>query len=252
MEPVVLSNVSFRYSRKDDYILQDLSFQAGVGELWCLLGSSGSGKSTMIRLLMGLNVPTSGTVQVFGECAPFRTMRPRIGYMPQDSALYNDLTGRENLHFFGELSGVKHRELSTRAAELLDFFDLTNAADRLVSKYSGGMQRRLSLAIALMAKPDLLVLDEPTVGLDPRQRLRIWNQLFQMNADGVTILITTHVMDEAERCPNVALLADGHIIGSGSPQEICQHAGKTRLEGAFLQILDGERIRREKHLVPRL
>ncbi|MEX3504319.1 ABC transporter ATP-binding protein [Corynebacterium sp. LK2510] len=238
MDAVALTNVSFRYGRRGDLILRDLTFRVGSGEMWCLLGPSGSGKSTLIRLLMGLEVPTEGTVEVLGERAPYRRVRSCIGYMPQDSALYNDLTGAENLHFFGRLAGMKRRELVHRADELLDFFDLAGASDRLAGEYSGGMQRRLSLAIALMARPDLLILDEPTVGLDPRQRIRIWQQLSQLSADGVTVLITTHVMDEAERCPNVALLSDGHIIGIGSPQDLCRTTGKANLEEAFLHFLE--------------
>nr|WP_120491243.1 ABC transporter ATP-binding protein [Corynebacterium lactis] len=238
MDAVALTNVSFRYGRKGELILRHLSFHAAAGEMWCLLGPSGSGKSTMIRLLMGLDIPTEGTVEVLGERAPYRTVRPRIGYMPQDSALYNDLTGAENLRFFGGLAGVRRKDLGARARDLLEFFDLADAANRLVGEYSGGMQRRLSLAVALMADPDLLILDEPTVGLDPRQRIRIWEQLSKLSADGTTVLITTHVMDEAERCPNVALLSDGRIIGTGSPQQICEAAGTQSLEAAFLQLLE--------------
>lgn len=217
-------------------VLKGVDFALKKGEIICLLGPSGCGKTTMVNLIIGQMLPSSGTVQVMGERAPYSNSRPRMGYMPQEDALYNDITAIENLYFFGRMNGMKARAVRDRASELLEFGRLTDDAKKMVMDFSGGMKKRLSLCTAMMHDPDLLILDEPTVGLDPGHRRRIWNEFEEMASRGKTILVTTHVMDEAMRCSQVALLFDGRIIEKGSPQEILERTGCDDLESAFIKL----------------
>lgn len=226
----------FGRGKKKKTVLKDITFSLEQGEILCLLSPSGGGKTTTVNLIMGNELPDSGQVRVFGEQAPYSKSRKRIGYMPQDEALYNDITAIENLEFFGRMNGMKAKDTRERAEEMLKFGRLESDGHRLVSLFSGGMQRRLSLGVALMHNPDLLLLDEPTVGLDPDHRRRIWNSFEDMAADGKTILVTTHVMDEAERCSRIAMIYEGRIIATGSPAEIKRQTGTTALEDAFLTL----------------
>lgn len=217
-------------------VLDGVDLQLKRGEIVCLLGPSGCGKTTLVNLLMGNLVPDAGRVTVMGECAPYPTARGHVGYMPQDDALYDDITALDNLRFFGAMNGLKGARLTERAREMLAFGRLEADAKKLVSAFSGGMKRRLSLGIALMHAPDLLVLDEPTVGLDPDHRRHIWAHLEELAEAGCTILLTTHVMDEATRCSRIAMMHGGTIIADGSPDEIMAHAGAHDLESAFIAL----------------
>ncbi len=205
-----------------------------------LSGPSGCGKTTLVNLIMGVDVPTSGTVRVLGETAPFRTARARIGFMPQDDALYEDVTAEENLRFFAALYGVKGEHLARRMDELFAFVRLQRHRKKLVHDYSGGMKRRLSLAVALVHDPAVLVLDEPTVGLDPEHRRYIWNHLEALAAQGCAIVVTTHVMDEAERCARIAMIREGRLIADASPADILARTGTNTLEDAFLALEESE------------
>ena len=168
---IAIDCVQFRYGRlgprrrNAPLVLKDISLSVSAGDILCLLGPSGCGKTTLVNLVMGVDVPTSGTVRVLSEVAPFRTARARIGFMPQDDALYEDITAEENLRFFAALYGVKGERLARRMDELFAFVRLEAHRKKLVHDYSGGMKRRLSLAVALVHEPSVLVLDEPTVGL---------------------------------------------------------------------------------------
>ena len=216
-------------------VLDSLDFAVYPGDMICLLGPSGCGKTTMVKLVMGLMVPDTGEVRVLGELAPFPHARCKIGYMPQDEALYDNITAEENLRFFGEMEGIRGRELDRQVDELLGFMQLEHERKSLVRNFSGGMKRRLSFALALVSQSELLVLDEPTVGLDPAHRRRIWNGLREMRDQlGTTLLITTHVMDEAARCDSVAMLNEGRIVAQGSPAQILAEAGVSSLEEAFM------------------
>ena len=215
-------------------ILQDVNLSIPEGEILCLLGPSGCGKTTLVNLVMGILVPTQGEVRVFGETAPYPKVRNQVGYMPQDDALYEDVTAEENLRFFASLYDVPKSDLERRMTQLFDFTRLSTDRRKLVSNYSGGMKRRLSLAIALVHEPRLLVLDEPTVGLDPEHRRYIWAHLEELASQGTAILITTHVMDEAQRCARIAMIKDGRVIADDSPASICARAGVDNLEDAFL------------------
>ena len=190
----------------------------------------------MVNLVMGIAVPQSGRVTVMGQVAPYRVVRSEIGYMPQDEALYDDITAEENLRFFGSMQGIRGKQLTRRVDRMLTFARLSEDRKRLVSTFSGGMKRRLSLAIAILHNPTLLVLDEPTVGLDPDHRIRIWHTFERMAAAGKTLLVTTHVMDEAKHCDEIAMLYDGRIIAAAAPQEILAQTHTADLDHAFLKL----------------
>lgn len=229
-------------------VLNGVDFTLNQGEIICLLGPSGCGKTTMVNLIMGNLIPTEGTVRIMGEQAPYQTARKKIGYMPQNDALYEDITAAENLRFFGCMNGMRKKDIDKRIVEMLALGRLETEAKTLVSNFSGGMKRRLSLGIALMHEPELLILDEPTVGLDPDHRRRIWNEFDAMAAKGKTILVTTHVMDEAERCNSIAMLYKGRIIATGSPAEILKRTDTDNLEDAFLALEEqDENQRRATH-----
>ena len=221
-------------------VLNGIDFHLKRGEILCLLGPSGCGKTTMVNLIMGRLLPSKGTVTVMGEMAPYKTVRQKIGYMPQEDALYTDITAIDNLKFFGKMNGMTSGQVKQRADEMLRFGLLEEDARKKVSDFSGGMKRRLSLGIAMMHEPDLLILDEPTVGLDPEHRRRIWTEFERLVSSGCTILVTTHVMDEAARCSLIAILNGGNIIASGSPDQIIKETGAKDLEDAFLR-LGGDR-----------
>lgn len=208
----------------------DLSIGGGVTGL---LGPSGCGKSTLMRCLVGVQQVTGGTVTVFGEPAGSAPLRARVGYVTQAVSVYNDLTLAENLRFFARVLGVG-REAVDRAVEAVDLLDFR---DDVVGRLSGGQQSRASLAVALLGTPDLLVLDEPTVGLDPVLREDLW-QLFHRLADsGVAVFVSSHVMDEAERCDRLLLMREGRILADGTPAEIKQRAGVDDVEAAFLALV---------------
>ena len=216
--------------------LDGLSFHVEEGELYGLLGPNGAGKTTAIRILAGLQRATSGEARVLGHAPTDAAVRPLVGYMPQETALYADLTVRENLDLFGRLYGLPRPRRAERIDELLRFVDLHKWGDAVVTTLSGGMKHRASLAAALLPKPRLLVLDEPTVGVDPELRAHFWGQFDEMRREGTTILLTTHYMDEARRCGRVGLLRRGRLIAEGPPESIVRDAGALDLEDAFLKL----------------
>lgn len=239
---IAFSDVTMRFGRKTPLrdgrktVLDRVSLNVPAGRIVCLLGPSGCGKTTMVNLVMGILVPSSGTVRVLGEQAPYPTARNRIGFMPQDTALYEDVTAEENLRFFGTLNGMPKTQLAPAIDEILAFTRLETDRRRLVGAFSGGMKRRLSLGVAMLHRPELLVLDEPTVGLDPEHRRRIWERFRELAAAGSTLLVTTHIMDEALQCDDVAMLRDGCLTAYGTPATLLEHTSTTNLEDAFLAL----------------
>lgn len=222
-------------------VLDQVSLSVKKGEIFGLLGPSGSGKTTLVRLMTGLDVPNEGAVTLLGERMPKLAALSRIGYMAQSDALYGELSAKDNLAFFASLYGLKGEKLATRMREVAALVNLTGDLKKPVALYSGGMKRRLSLAVALMHEPEVLVLDEPTVGIDPVLRKSIWAELDGLRRRGVTIVVTTHVMDEAEKCDRLAMIRDGKNIATGSPGELKTAAGAVTMEDAFVAYGGGVR-----------
>lgn len=217
-------------------VLDGISLSIPRGELFGLLGPSGSGKTTLIKLMTGIDHADTGTVNMLGEPMPQLKMLQAFGYMAQSDALYNELTGKQNLEFFGAMFGLKGTLLQTRIQTVSTLVALSDHLNKQTAAYSGGMKRRLSLAIALLHEPELLVLDEPTVGIDPVLRQSIWKELSALSKQGVTIIVTTHVMDEAEKCDRLGLIRGGKLIAVDTPEAIIEKAGCSTLEEAFIQL----------------
>ena len=211
--------------------LDNASLRIRRGEVYGLLGPNGAGKTTLIRSLVGLVAPEQGTVTVLGQRMPQLDVLARVGYMTQQAALYPDLSAEENVRFFGAING---RVDGVR--EALELVDLWDRRKSVVSTLSGGMRTRCSLACALVHKPELLLLDEPTVGVDPQLRIQLWGRFRQMAASGTSILISSHVMDEAERCDRLGLIRFGRMLAEGTVAELKAKAGVDRLEDAFLKL----------------
>ena len=217
-------------------VLDKIDFNLESGEIVGLIGPSGSGKSTLIKTMLGMEKADEGEALVLDYKMPKREILSNIGYMAQSDALYEMLTGYENLEFFGKMKGVPSDKLKKEIEYIAEIVDLTDDLKKLVSKYSGGMKRRLSLAIALIGSPELLILDEPTVGIDPSLRKNIWKELFKQRDNGVGILVTTHVMDEAELTDKVGLLLNGNIIDFDTPQQLKVKNNVETIEEVFLKV----------------
>jgi ABC-2 type transport system ATP-binding protein len=211
--------------------LDGLTLRVKPGEIYGLLGPNGSGKTTLIRAIVGLVAPDSGTVTVLGRRIPDLDILAQIGYMTQQAALYPDLSVEENLQFFAAISGS-----DGNVTEVLKTVELDQRRQSVVSELSGGMRQRCSLACALVHRPKLLLLDEPTVGVDPQLRVQFWEHFREMAAAGTTILVSSHVMDEAERCQRLGLIRFGKLLTEGTPAEVRATAGTNNLEEAFLKL----------------
>lgn len=230
---IVIKEVSKSFGKK--HVLKQINLTVKSGEIFGLIGPSGSGKTTLVKIIVGMDSPSQGDVQVLNTTVPNLKLLQRIGYMAQADALYSDLTGEENLAFFASLFKLKKEDQIKRIAYASHLVNLTDDLKKKVQNYSGGMKRRLSLAVALIQDPEILILDEPTVGIDPELRQSIWAELYRLKNEGKTILVTTHVMDEAEKCDRLAMVRDGEIITGGSPAELKEQYGITSLEGVFLK-----------------
>ncbi len=214
--------------------VNNLNMTIFTGETYGLIGPNGSGKTTLIRMLVGLVRPTSGTIRIMGERMPSAKVSPHLGYMTQLSALYLDLTAKENLQFFCNIYGLHGKEQHRRIQEILERVDLADRADDVVGNFSGGMKQRLSLACALVHYPRLAVLDEPTVGVDPELRRSFWDYFARLNKEGVTIIVSTHHLDEASRCTRLGLMRSGALLAQDAPEELLRQSGKDNMEDAFL------------------
>ncbi|RJG18901.1 ABC transporter ATP-binding protein [Paenibacillus thiaminolyticus] len=230
---ITVQQVSKRYGKK--VILSDVDLTVSEGEIYGLIGPSGAGKTTLVKLIVGMDSASQGEIELGGVRIPNLGMLQRIGYMAQSDALYPELTGEENLDFFASLFGLSKKKRSERIAYAADLVKLTPHLSQKVMAYSGGMKRRLSLAIALVHDPQVLVLDEPTVGIDPELRLSIWNELYRLKEEGKSILVTTHVMDEAEKCDRLAMMREGRLLTQGSPAELKRRFGIQSLEEIFIK-----------------
>ncbi|WP_199907382.1 ABC transporter ATP-binding protein [Nocardioides terrigena] len=213
-------------------VLPGISLAVAAG-VTGLLGPSGCGKSTLLRAVVGVQRVRSGGVEVLGLPAGDRRLRDRVGYVTQAASVYDDLTVAENLHFFARVLGVDRAEVDEAIAAV----DLADRRDHVVGNLSGGQRSRASLAVALLGDPDVLVLDEPTVGLDPVLRRDLWRLFHRLADSGKAVLVSSHVMDEADRCDRLLLMREGRIIADGTPAEI--RGGAPDIEAAFLQIVEG-------------
>jgi ABC-2 type transport system ATP-binding protein len=243
-DPIVIDNATVRFS--DQLAVDGVSLTVPGGTILGLIGPSGAGKTTTIRLLTGAVEPTSGSVQVLGENPRSfkQRTRMRLGYMPQALTLFADLTCKENVDFVGSLFGMVFRSRRRRTREALELVDLWDVRDRHASRLSGGMQRRLELACALVHDPSLLFLDEPTAGLDPLLRERVWQELHRLRRDGRTLVVTTQHINEAEACDTVGLISEGRLIGLATPDTLRRHAmGGDILEVETAALFDGELLR---------
>lgn len=229
---IKIQHVNKSFGKKQ--VLFDITLDIQFSKILGLLGPSGSGKSTLIKMISGIDVATSGEVYVLNEKMPKLSIMNNIGYMAQSDALYEELTAEENIKFFSSMYNMDKVKQKKRSEEVLEIVNLTANSKKQVKQYSGGMKRRLSLAIALMHEPPILILDEPTVGIDPVLRKSIWNELYKLNENGTTIIVTTHVMDEAEKCHELGMIRDGRLIALGTPQEIKESSNSATIEEAFL------------------
>jgi ABC-2 type transport system ATP-binding protein len=219
-DPISLLHVTRRFG--EVVAVNDVSFELAQGTILGLIGPSGSGKTTILRMLTGSLAPTRGEVRVLGEVPTrFRAhTRERIGYMPQNFVLYPDLSARENVSFVAALFGMYFRRRNKRVREVLELVDLWDVKDRRASQLSGGMQRRLALAAAFVHEPEVLFVDEPTAGIDPILRARIWEELRRQAGEGRTFIVTTQYVGEAEHCDGVALLSEGELLALASPADL--------------------------------
>ena len=217
------------------HALRTVSFSTRPGEVTGLLGPSGCGKSTLMRAVVGVQVVSGGTVEVLGLPAGDKRLRDRVGYVTQAPSVYDDLTVTENLRFFARVLGVDRAE----ADRCLDAVDLGRARDQVVSRLSGGQRSRVSLAVALLGSPELLVLDEPTVGLDPVLRRDLWAMFHRLADEGTAVLVSSHVMDEAERCDRLLLMRDGELLADETPRDLLARTRTSDVEDAFLALVEG-------------
>lgn len=230
---IAVRQVNKSFGKKQ--VLSNINLSVNEGQIFGLIGPSGSGKTTLIKLIVGMDRPTQGEITVLNTKVPSLNILQRLGYMAQSDALYPELTGKENLAFFASLYGLKKEKQKERIHYAASLVALNGDLGKKVFAYSGGMKRRLSLAIALLQDPEILILDEPTVGIDPELRVSIWDELYRLKDAGKTILVTTHVMDEAEKCDGLAMVRDGKILTTGSPAQLKEQYGIHSLEEVFLK-----------------
>jgi len=231
---IEIRDLSVRIDKKP--ILTDISASLQAGRIIGLLGPSGAGKTTIIRALLGLQRVSKGSVRVLGLPAGSRKLRSVVGYVTQDASVYSDLTVAENLDYFAALLGANKAQVHSVISDV----DLTDFADAVVSRLSGGERARVSLAVALLGQPEVLLLDEPTVGLDPVLRQKLWGTFRDLAAKGITLLVTSHVMDEADHCDEIVFVRDGKLLATGTPKSLIDQTGASDMEGAFLKLALGD------------
>jgi ABC-2 type transport system ATP-binding protein len=232
VEPVVVID-HLRVIRGKRPAIHDLSVQIARGTITGLLGPSGCGKTTLMRSIVGTQILTAGNVIVLGQPAGSPALRRRVGYMPQAATIYDDLRIVDNVRYFGSLYGMD----ASAADEAVATVGLDDHRTALCGNLSGGQRTRVSLACALVAAPDLLVLDEPTVGLDPVLRVDLWEQFHRLARRGTTLLVSSHVMDEADHCGDLLLMRDGHLLAHCTPAKLREETGCQSLEEAFLSVI---------------
>jgi ABC-2 type transport system ATP-binding protein len=243
-EPVIRAR-DLVVRRSGHTILDCLTFGIAGGQVTGLLGPSGCGKTTLLRTLVGVQRIAAGEVSVLGMPAGHPVLRARIGYATQDPAVYSDLTLIENLRYFGTVLGLHGKRLADATARTIADLGLTGLEGRVAGTFSGGQLARVGLAVALLGSPDVLVLDEPTVGLDPVLRHDLWQMFHRLADTGATLLVSSHVMDEAARCDHLLFMREGRFLAEATPRQILARTGASDLEEAFLRLA----TRREKALL---
>jgi ABC-2 type transport system ATP-binding protein len=231
---IVVDNLRVR--RGGVIVLDELSLEVAAGRVTGLLGPSGSGKTTLMRAIVGVQIVEAGTITVLGQRAGTPPLRWKVGYMTQNPAVYGDLTVRENLRYFARILDTGTDDVE----EVLEMVAMTEFGDRVVNRLSGGQRARVSLATALVGNPELLVLDEPTVGLDPVLRRDLWRAFNELAAQGKTLLVSSHVMDEADHCHDLLLLREGKLVATGTPASVRKQSGRRDLDEAFLALINEE------------
>ena len=242
---ITIENLTKKF--EDKTAVENLSLQVSKGELFGLLGPNGAGKTTTINILCGLIKPTSGTAKIYGYDVLKETQKVKelIGVCIQETAIYPYLSGKENLELFGKLYGMNKKTIKERSNMLLTKMALNEDAKRVTAKYSGGMKRRLSLALALIHDPQIAFLDEPTVAMDPQSRHAVWDFIKEQKTKGKTIILTTHYMEEAEElCDRIGIIDHGKLIALGTPKELISKNNVKNLEEVFIE-LTGRNMREE-------
>ena len=235
MNPTIeVNQVSKSFGKTE--VLNNINLSMEKGQIYGLIGPSGAGKTTLVKMIVGMDKANKGSIKVLDQQMPNLEILQDIGYMAQSDSLYEELTGEENLKFFASLYKLSKEKQRQRISYTADLVNLTHELKKRVAAYSGGMKRRLSLAIALIQDPKILILDEPTVGIDPELRMSVWSELLRLKVEeDKTIIVTTHVMDEAEKCDHVAMVRDGRLITSGSPAALKALYKVNHLEEVFLK-----------------
>ncbi|MFW9942866.1 MAG: ABC transporter ATP-binding protein [Candidatus Thorarchaeota archaeon] len=230
------------YKKGKVHAVNGINLKVRKGEIYAFIGANGSGKTTTIDMLSGILIPTSGTIKMWGMNQPkdLKKISPYFGIAPQDYALYMDLTVRENMEFFGKLYRLGSKKIKENTKKLLKILNLEEKEDVLAEYLSGGMKRRLSIACALIHEPMILLFDEATVGVDPILRVYFWDYFRQLRDKGKTILLTSHVMDEAEKADRIGLIRDGKIIEEGTPAELKQRHNVNNIEDIFILLSKGD------------
>jgi ABC-2 type transport system ATP-binding protein len=219
--------------------VDNVSFKVKPGEIFGFLGANGAGKTTTIRMLCGLLLPTSGqaTVAGYDVYKDTEVIKRNIGYMAQRFSLYEDLTVRENIEFYGGVYGFNRKQIKTKTTELLDYLKLWEHADKLTASLPLGWKQRMALSTALLHNPDLIFLDEPTSGVDPESRRNFWMLIYELSAQGKTIFVTTHFMDEAEYCHRLSIMRDGKIVELDKPQSLKQKYKADTMQDVFMKVV---------------
>jgi len=232
--PSAISITNLTVIRDGNTILHELDLEVESGKILGLLGPSGSGKTTVMRSIVGLQRLTAGSIKVLGIPAGEKELRSRISYSTQDASIYRDLTCNENLDYFSALQGRS----STTTAEILELVDLGKNRKQLAGTLSGGERARLALATALVGKPEILILDEPTIGLDPLLRRDLWSLFHRFTEAGKTLLVSSHMMEEADYCDELVLLREGAILAKGSPPQLRLEAGLENMDAVFISLVE--------------
>ncbi len=243
---VEIQNVYKKYRNSDRFAVENLSLHIKPGEIFGLLGTNGAGKTTLFSMLSGLFPPTAGDISINGLSIKkdLAKIKKIIGVVPQDIALYPTLSARENLFFFGKMYGLRGQQLKNLIEENLNIFGLSQSGNKKIKTFSGGMKRRINLIAGILHNPKLLLLDEPTVGIDAHLRMEIMQELKKINQNGTGIIYTSHYLEEAEKfCTDIAIIDEGKIISKGKPKDLIQENGSKNLEELFFKLTENKDIK---------